>query len=88
MAVGAAALVCLYVPLWRRQRDEAVLVQALGAVLALGAAVLWLGGAAVPLLAPWLVGFVVLTIAGERLELSRIAMGRRPAAGWCSSQPG
>ena len=44
-------------------------------MLALGAAVLWLGGAAVPALAPWLVGFVVLTIAGERLELARIAMG-------------
>ena len=28
---------------------------------------------------PWLVGFVVLTIAGERLELARIAMG--PSAG-------
>ena len=73
------ALAGLYVPLWRRQRDDAVLVQALGAVLALGSAVLWLGGAAVPVLAPWLVGFVVLTIAGERLELARIAMG--PAAG-------
>ena len=79
LAAGAAALVGLYQPLWHRQRDEAVLVQALGAVLALGAAVLWLGGAAVPLLAPWLVGFVVLTIAGERLELARIAMG--PSAG-------
>lgn len=74
LVAGAAALVGLYVPLWRRQRDDAVLVQALGAVLALGAAVLWLGGAAVPALAPWLVGFVVLTIAGERLELARIAM--------------
>ena len=79
LTVGAAALVGLYVPLWRRQRDEAVLVQALAAVLALGAAVLWLGGTTVPLLAPWLVGFVVLTIAGERLELARIAMG--PSAG-------
>ncbi|GAB3260417.1 hypothetical protein [Nocardioides dilutus] len=79
LTAGAAALVALYQPLWRRQRDEAVLVQALGAVLALGAAVLWLGGAAVPVLAPWLVGFVVLTIAGERLELARIAMG--PTAG-------
>jgi hypothetical protein len=58
LAAGGAALVGLYQPLWRRQRDEAVLVQALGAVLALGAAVLWLGGAAVPLLAPWLIGFV------------------------------
>lgn len=75
LVAGAAALVGLYVPLWRRQRDDAVLVQALGAVLALGAAVLWLGGATVPALAPWLVGFVVLTIAGERLELARIAMG-------------
>ncbi len=48
-------------------------------MLALGAAVLWLGGTDVPVLAPWLVGFVVLTIAGERLELARIAMG--PSAG-------
>ncbi len=75
LAAGAAALVGLYLPLWRRQRDDAVLVQALGAVLAFGAAVLWLGGTDVPVLAPWLVGFVVLTIAGERLELARIAMG-------------
>ena len=79
LAAGAAALVGLYLPLWRRQRDDAVLVQVLGAVLALGAAVLWLGGTDVPVLAPWLVGFVVLTIAGERLELARIAMG--PSAG-------
>jgi hypothetical protein len=79
LTAGAAALVGLYLPLWRRQRDDAVLVQALGAVLALGAAVLWLGGADVPVLAPWLVGFVVLTIAGERLELARVAMG--PSAG-------
>jgi hypothetical protein len=73
--VGAALLVVLYVPLWRRQRDEAVLVQALGAVLLVGALVLWLGGVPVPHLLPWLVGFVVLTIAGERLELARITMG-------------
>lgn len=72
---GAAALVALYVPLWRRQRDEAVLVQALGAVLALGAAILWWGGVAVPALLPWLAGFVVLTIAGERVELARLTMG-------------
>lgn len=79
LVAGATALVGVYVPLWRRQRDDAVLVQALGAVLALGAAVLWLGGVAVAALLPWLVGFVVLTIAGERLELARLAMG--PGAG-------
>ncbi|GAB2869946.1 hypothetical protein GCM10027026_20430 [Myroides odoratimimus subsp. xuanwuensis] len=79
LVAGAAALIAVYVPLWRRQRDDAVLVQILGAVLALGAAVLWLGGVPVPTLLPWLVGFVVLTIAGERLELARIAMS--PSAG-------
>lgn len=40
---------------------------------------MWLGGVPVPHLVPWLAGFIVLTIAGERLELARIAMG--PGAG-------
>lgn len=79
LLAGALAMVAVYVPLWRRQADDAVLVQALGAVLAAGAALLWAGGVDVPQLLPWLVGFVVLTIAGERLELARLAMG--PSAG-------
>ncbi len=77
--LGAAALVAVYVPLWRRQRDDAVLVQAFGGVLATGALVLWLGGVPVSALVPWLVGFIVLTIGGERLELARLSMG--PTAG-------
>ena len=44
LAAGTGALAVLYVPLWRRQRDEAVLVQALGAVLGAGGALLWLAG--------------------------------------------
>ena len=75
MTLGSVAFVGVYLPLWRRQRDEAVLVQALGAVLAVGGAILWLGGVDMPFLVPWLAGFLVLTIAGERLELARIAMG-------------
>jgi hypothetical protein len=77
LLLGAAALVAVYVPLWRRQRDDAVLAQGFGAVLSVGATTLWLGGVGMPRLLPWLVGFVVLTIAGERLELARVAMGRR-----------
>jgi hypothetical protein len=75
LLLGAAAMVAVYVPLWRRQRDDAVLVQALGAVLATGGAALWLGGVGMPLVLPWLAGFIVLTIGGERLELARLAMG-------------
>lgn len=76
---GTAALVAVYVPLWRRQRDDAVLVQLLGAAIALGATIVWAGGAATAAVVPWLAGFVILTIGGERLELARLAMG--PGAG-------
>lgn len=73
-ALGTAALVLVYIPLWRRQRDDSVLIQAFGAVLATGGALLWLGGMPVARLLPWLAGFVVLTIAGERLELARVML--------------
>ncbi len=74
LLVGSAVLIAVYVPLWRRAADVAVLVQVAGAVLATGAALLWLGGVPVPDLLPWLSGFLILTIAGERLELARVAM--------------
>jgi hypothetical protein len=74
MVLGTAGLVAVYVPLWRRAPAAAVLVQAGGAVLATGAAVLWVGGVPVPDLLPWLVGYLVLTIAGERLELARVGL--------------
>ena len=74
LTAGAAALIGIYIPLWRRQRDDSVLVQAFGAVLATGGAMLWLGGMPVARLLPWLAGFVVLTIAGERLELARVIL--------------
>lgn len=79
LVFGMLGMCGLYLPLWRRQRDDAVLVQALGGVLGLGATVMWLGGVAIAPMVPWLVCFLVLTIAGERLELARLAMG--PAAG-------
>jgi hypothetical protein len=74
MVVGAGVLGGVYVPLWRRQPAGAVAVQALGAVLATGAALLWVGGVPVPRLLPWLAGFLVLTIVGERLELARVGV--------------
>lgn len=79
LVAGSIGLLALYVPLWRRQRDEAVLVQAMGALLAVGGALLWAADVPVSVLIGWLAGFVVLTIGGERLELARLAMG--PGAG-------
>ncbi|MBE7325016.1 hypothetical protein IEQ44_10130 [Nocardioides sp. Y6] len=79
VVAGALGLLTVSAVLWRRQRDDAVLVETMGAVLAVGAALLWRGGVDVPLLLPWLAGFLVLTIVGERLELARLAMGPRAA---------
>ncbi len=74
LVLGSLGLCLLYIPLWRRQRDDAVLVSALGAVTLFGGALLWRGGADTSQVVPWLAGFVILTIAGERLELARLAM--------------
>lgn len=70
--VGTGVQAVIFIPLWQRRRDAAVLVQALGAASALGAAMLFTGGAAATSFLPWLVGYVVLLIAGERMELARL----------------
>ncbi|UNK70172.1 hypothetical protein [Microbacterium sp. H1-D42] len=79
LAAGAASFVLLYIPLWRRQYDHALLTQLLGAGLATAGAVLWIGQDTMTRIIPWLIGFLVLTIAAERVELARITMG--PSAG-------
>lgn len=79
LIAGTAAFTLIYVPLWRRRYDAQLLVQLLAAGLALAAAILWAGGVGMPFLIPWLIAFLVLTIAAERVELAAIAMG--PGAG-------
>ena len=48
------------------------MIQSLGAFLAVGACALWLREVPMPMVVPWLTGFFVLTIAGERVELARV----------------
>ncbi|MFC5336931.1 hypothetical protein [Leucobacter denitrificans] len=79
VAAGLAAFTALYIPLWRRQYDASTLTQLLGTGLALAGAILWIGDAPFSRIVPWLIGFLVLTIAAERVELGRITMG--PNAG-------
>lgn len=70
---GLAVHVLQYRAIWRRQPMTATAVQALGAAAGLLAAVAWCGGVPPAPLVPLLAAFLVLTIAGERLELARIA---------------
>src|SRR5690554_4007844 len=72
LLVGTLALLVVYAALWRRQSSAAIEIQVLGAGTGAGAAGLWLGGAPVQSSLPWLAAFLVLTIAGERVELSRV----------------
>jgi hypothetical protein len=72
VAIGSAALVVVYVVIIRIQPAAFTRTMAAGAVLLLAGNGLWLIGWPVFRIAPWWVGFLVLTIAGERLELGRV----------------
>jgi hypothetical protein len=78
MVVAPAALLAVYRALWLRQRSVAMLAQAAGAFAWYAAAFLWLSGFTVAEIVPWLVTFVVATIAGERLELAHVALAGGP----------
>ncbi|HRP28372.1 MAG TPA: hypothetical protein PLG77_08090 [Burkholderiaceae bacterium] len=55
----------------RRQRALFTLTIAAGAAAWLAGNLLWAFGAPMPVIAPWWLAFLIVTIAGERLELSR-----------------
>jgi hypothetical protein len=67
--------------IYSRQRELFTLTLALGAACWLNGNLLWLAGLPVSDTVTWSAAFLVLTIAGERLELSRVlppsAMARR-----------
>jgi len=72
LAAAGVGLVSLYVAAAHRQASLHLAVMAAGAMAWVVAVCLWLAGRDVALLVPWLAGFLVLTIAGERLELARV----------------
>ncbi|MEP0546923.1 MAG: hypothetical protein ABJF88_08325 [Rhodothermales bacterium] len=72
VAGGSAMLIAIFAAVLRIQPQAFAVVMALGAVAWLVGNVAWLGGAPVFHVVPWWLGFLVLTIAGERLELSRM----------------
>lgn len=72
MTGSSAGLVLIFVFIVRYQPAFYTAVMALGALSWLVGNGLWLAGAAFYEVVPWWIGFLVLTIAGERLELSRV----------------
>lgn len=77
--LSSGVLLAATVRLWQRQPEPHAAVLVLAAAgHALGCGLLWAGAPMALSLPAWL-GFLVLTIAGERLELSRLRP-RRPGA--------
>ena len=76
LTLAQLGLLAIYVPLWRRSYDDAVVIQGAGAFCAAGAAALLTSGVRVSQIIGWLACYMILTICGERLELSRVTMAR------------
>ncbi|HEY9244001.1 MAG TPA: hypothetical protein VIP48_18600 [Streptosporangiaceae bacterium] len=72
IGVGGVVLVAIFIAVLRIQPALHNVVLAAGAVCWVVAAGLWLAGWDISRFVPWLAGFLVLTITGERLELSRL----------------
>jgi hypothetical protein len=84
---AGVGLLATYAVLWRRRADLALLVQGAGAFCWYAATLLWLGGFPIAAGLPWLAGFVVLTIAGERLDLVKVGPSTMDgkATAWCAA---
>ena len=68
---GSLVLLIASLDVWRRQRALFTFTIALAAACWTAGVAAWAGGAPVHAVVPWWLGFLILTIAGERLELSR-----------------
>lgn len=75
--MGALGLVLIFVVIYRLQPTTDHAVMGTGALLWLVGNGLWLVGRPVYQVVPWWAGFLVLTIAGERLELTRVLLHKR-----------
>ncbi len=73
---GSLVMVAIFVVVWRRHPSLFMATMTIGALAWTAGNVQWLGGAPIYRVVFWWLTFLVLTIAGERLELNRLL---RPA---------
>jgi hypothetical protein len=76
LVLGGLVLTAVFVAVHRIQPSWHNTVMGLGAAAWAAGAIVWLAGGPITRVVPWLAAFLVLTIVGERLELSRL---RRPS---------
>jgi len=71
-SAASAVVVAIFVVICRREPSMFALTMGVGAVAWCAGNALWMAGYAIYRLVFWWIGFLVLTIAGERLELNRV----------------
>jgi hypothetical protein len=79
--VSSLVLIAVFVRLYQRRPEWATALLAAGAVVWLVSNGLWLGERSLVALVPWWGAFLVLTIAGERLELAQVLLPARVRLG-------
>ena len=72
IVMGSVALVGNFFVIVHRQAALHIITIAIGAMAWFIGNLFWIVGAEIPAMVHWWVGFLVLTIVGERLELSRL----------------
>ncbi len=73
ISLGSLGLVWSFALILNRQTTLFTITMAWGALAWVVGNCLWLTGTSIPQVVPWWAGFLVLTIVGERLELSRFS---------------
>ncbi|MCA9944908.1 MAG: hypothetical protein KC449_15590 [Anaerolineales bacterium] len=73
LLLGSVGLTAVFIYIIRQHTASYTLTMGLGALCWLVGNTLWLGGWPIFRIVYWWAGFLVLTIVGERLELSRVA---------------
>jgi len=76
MTLGSLGMLAILWVMWRRETQLHTLTLLLGGVTWIIGNLLWLFGQPIYRVVPWWMAFLLLTIAGERLELQRVL---RPA---------
>jgi hypothetical protein len=72
MALAASGFLIIFIIIYRLQPSTHNAIMSLGVLLWLLGNGLWMIGLPIYRVVPWWTGFLVLTIAGERLELARV----------------
>lgn len=85
--VAGLVLIAVFFAIIRRRPSAFTIAMAVGALSWVAATILWAAGKSMAMVVPWWVGFLVLTIFSERLELSRFLSRRagKDSAFFCAA---